>query len=205
MEKAQRARTARASGGTAARRGDHPAGNGAADHLANPAPSKGRERGRDRTHREARATELDAEEAVRTQLGRLPRPPADAERVARTLATLAQTLHALQRLRCGAGAQSVANDYDDMPEDIDEFRRNLARRIELFVESRLGKERMALDRQFATLTDDELKELSAVGRERGMQALLPPPVEKEGDEGTDEDAMQHDVVHRNPGPFRIPS
>ena len=116
--------------------------------------------------------ELDAEEAVRTRLGRLPRPPADAERVARTLATLTQTLHALQRLRCGVGAQSAANDYDDMPEDIDEFRINLAHRIDLFMESRLGKERMALDRQFAELTDDELKELAAVGRERGMQALL---------------------------------
>ncbi len=79
--------------------------------------------------------ELDAEEAVRTRLGRLPRPPADAERVARTLATLTQTLHALQRLRCGVGAQSAANDYDDMPEDIDAFRIELARRIEAFFET----------------------------------------------------------------------
>ncbi len=45
--------------------------------------------------------ELAAEEAVRAQLGPLARAPADAERCARTLATLTQTLHALARLRSG--------------------------------------------------------------------------------------------------------
>jgi transposase-like protein len=120
--------------------------------------------------------ELDAEEAVRTRLGRLPRPPADAVRVARTLATLTQTLHALQRLRCGtaSGANTCGDDYDDMPEDIDAFRIALARRIDAFVESRVGPERVALDRQFEALTDDELKELAQVGRERNMHALLRP-------------------------------
>jgi hypothetical protein len=81
------------------------------------------------------AKELAAEEAVRTQLGPLPRPPADAERAARTLATLTQTLHALQRLRCGLPPDSGSDD-DDMPRDIDEFRRELARRIDAFVASR---------------------------------------------------------------------
>jgi hypothetical protein len=79
--------------------------------------------------------ELAAEEAVRAQLGALPRPPAEAERVARTLATLTQTLHALQRLRCGL-AFDPDDDDDDMPRDIDEFRLELARRIEAFVASR---------------------------------------------------------------------
>lgn len=79
--------------------------------------------------------ELDAEEAVRAQLGPLPRNPADAERTARTLSTLTQTLHALQRLRSGLGFQSHDDD-DDMPRDIDEFRRDLARRIDAFVASR---------------------------------------------------------------------
>ena len=37
---------------------------------------------------------------------------------------------------------------------------------------------MALHRQFAKLTDDEIKELAAVGRDRGMQALLQSPAEK---------------------------
>lgn len=79
--------------------------------------------------------ELDAEEAVRAQLGPLPRNPADAERTARTLSTLTQTLHALQRLRSGLGFQSHDDD-DDIPRDIDEFRRELARRIDAFVASR---------------------------------------------------------------------
>jgi hypothetical protein len=80
--------------------------------------------------------ELAAEEAVRAQLGALPRPPADAERCARTLATLTQTLHALQRLRCGHALDPGADDDDDMPRDLDEFRRELARRIEAFLQSR---------------------------------------------------------------------
>jgi hypothetical protein len=80
--------------------------------------------------------ELAAEEAVRAQLGPLPRPPAEAERAARTLATLTQTLHALQRLRCGLSPDIELNDDDDMPRDIDEFRRDLARRIDAFVASR---------------------------------------------------------------------
>jgi hypothetical protein len=81
--------------------------------------------------------ELEAEEAVRARLGPLPRPPADAERCARTLATLTQTLHALARLRSGLLPDSGLTD-DDMPRHIDEFRREFARRIRIFVESRTG-------------------------------------------------------------------
>lgn len=90
--------------------------------------------------------ELAAEEAVRAGLETSPRPPAEAERTARTLATLTQTLHALQRLRSGLTANIGSNDDDDVPqdsmprdlvpEDIDEFRRDLARRIDAFVASR---------------------------------------------------------------------
>jgi hypothetical protein len=80
--------------------------------------------------------ELSAEEAVRAQLGPLPRLPADAERAARTLATLTQTLQALARLRCGLPPDGGPDDDDDMPRDIDEFRRELARRIDAFVASR---------------------------------------------------------------------
>lgn len=78
--------------------------------------------------------ELTAEEAVRAQLGPLPRNAADAERTARTLSTLTQTLHALQRLRGGKAPD--LDDDDDMPRDIDAFRRDLARRIDAFVASR---------------------------------------------------------------------
>jgi hypothetical protein len=80
--------------------------------------------------------ELAAEEAVRAQLGPLSRAPADAERSARTLATLTQTLQVLARLRCGLPPDGGADDDDDMPRDIDEFRRDLARRIDAFVASR---------------------------------------------------------------------
>jgi hypothetical protein len=82
--------------------------------------------------------ELAAEEAVRSQLGSLARVPADAERCARTLATLTQTLHALTRLRGGVAPDSGSHDDDDMPKDIDEFRRELARRMREFVRSRTG-------------------------------------------------------------------
>jgi len=81
--------------------------------------------------------ELEAEEAVRNRLGPLPRAPADAERCARTLATLTQTLHALARLRSGLLPDAGLSD-DDMPRDIDEFRRELARRIRAFVQNRTG-------------------------------------------------------------------
>jgi hypothetical protein len=83
--------------------------------------------------------ELSAEEAARARLGPLARTPADAERCARTLATLTQTLHALARLRSGAQPDDgLPDDDDDMPRDIDEFRRELARRIRIFVQSRTG-------------------------------------------------------------------
>jgi hypothetical protein len=80
--------------------------------------------------------ELAAEEAMRAQLGALARPPAEAERCARTLAALTQTLHALQRLRCGLVPDTGADRDDDFPRDLDEFRLELARRIDAFIESR---------------------------------------------------------------------
>jgi hypothetical protein len=80
--------------------------------------------------------ELAAEEAARAELGAAARPPADAERCARTLATLTQTLQALWRLRGNLSSDTGAEtDDDDMPTDIDEFRRELARRIEAFLQT----------------------------------------------------------------------
>jgi hypothetical protein len=58
---------------------------------------------------------------------------------ARTLATLIQAMRALKGLRGPAltDTGSMDNDDDnDMPRDIDEFRRDLARRIDAFVASR---------------------------------------------------------------------
>ena len=60
----------------------------------------------------------------------------ERERVARTLAGLSATLHKLQVMRANAeaGHATAINEsdfaYDDMPADLDEFRRELARRID---------------------------------------------------------------------------
>jgi hypothetical protein len=123
---------------------------------------------------------LDAEEAVFAQLSVRPRARYEAERCARTLSVLAQTLKTLQGMRADAGTGGSAQDDD--PRSIDEFREEFARRIRMFMENRIGSERMALDRQVARLTVDELRELVQVGRERGMQALLQPPEEQEEDD-----------------------
>jgi hypothetical protein len=87
-----------------------------------------------RLHR-AVLEELGAVEAMRARLKREPQDPADAERTARTLSSLTETLQKLQRLQCTL-PQTELKDDDDMPVDIDEFRRELARRIRVFVESR---------------------------------------------------------------------
>ncbi len=78
--------------------------------------------------------EITAVEALRAQLKRQPQSALDGERTARTLSSLAETVNKLQRMQCG-NLQS-GQDHDDMPRDIDEFRNELARRIEAFVESR---------------------------------------------------------------------
>jgi hypothetical protein len=78
--------------------------------------------------------ELVAVETLRAQLKREPKSPQDAERTARTLSSLTETIQKLRRLQC-AVPQSGPHD-DDIPADIDEFRTELARRIEAFVASR---------------------------------------------------------------------
>lgn len=102
-----------------------------------------------RLHR-AVLEELGAVEAMRARLKREPQNPADAERTARTLSSLTETLQKLQRLQCTLPETELKND-DDMPADIDEFRRELARRIRAFVESRT--ERGDVDRAGAPPLD----------------------------------------------------
>ena len=96
--------------------------------------------------------ELAAEEAGRAQLGLLPRAPGDAERCARTLAILTKTLHALGRLHGGATEQGLHHD-DDIPADIDEFRRDLARRIDAFVAAETHGQDAQNDSRAAPLDD----------------------------------------------------
>jgi hypothetical protein len=91
--------------------------------------------------------ELDKADEARARLGSEPRSVADAERTARTLATLERLLTRLQQLRPSArGGKGIA--YDDMPADDDEFRRDLARRIDAFI---------------AAWTDPALGEFGAAG------------------------------------------
>jgi len=101
--------------------------------------------------------ELAAEEAGRAQFGLLPRAPADAERCARTLAILTKTLQALAHMRGGAAEQGFRHDDDDddMPADIDEFRRDLARRIDAFVAAETHGQDAHSDSGAATL--DEIR------------------------------------------------
>jgi len=83
--------------------------------------------------------EVAAEEAVRAGLDALPRSRTEAEKTARTLANLTHTLNLLQRMRAGLPAEIGPDDHDDMPRDIDEFRHALARRIEAWAASRIGR------------------------------------------------------------------
>jgi len=85
--------------------------------------------------------ELATIEAMRAALGRMPQKPPGAQRTVRTLSILTQTLQHLQRLRANQTLTLEStgrnnHDDDDMPTDIDEFRRELARRIDAFVASR---------------------------------------------------------------------
>jgi hypothetical protein len=126
--------------------------------------------------------EVEAEEAIRAALGMRPRPRHDAERCARTLSVLTQTLKALQGMRV-AGSATRAPESDNSPKDIDALREELAQRIMGLIENQVGSARMALDKQVAGLSDDELRELIQVGRERGMQALLRAPAEEDQESG----------------------
>lgn len=82
--------------------------------------------------------ELRAVELMRALGGPHPPTSADAERIARTLASLTDTLYRVRRLRAPDTLAMGSDDFDDLPRDIDEFRLALARRIEAFVRSRHG-------------------------------------------------------------------
>jgi hypothetical protein len=78
--------------------------------------------------------ELRKVESLRGESAPRGKRSAEAERIARTLATLTETLFKVRRLR-EPGNISGSND-DDLPADPDGFRINLAHRIDVFVRSR---------------------------------------------------------------------
>jgi hypothetical protein len=87
--------------------------------------------------------ELAAEEATRAALGSLARTPTEAERCARTVASMTRTLQVLLRLRAGLSSEQGSSNVDDYPADIDAFRDEFARRIRAFVASRTDAGRVA--------------------------------------------------------------
>ncbi|MDQ2084323.1 hypothetical protein RA307_29400 [Xanthobacteraceae bacterium Astr-EGSB] len=87
--------------------------------------------------------ELHTVEIMRSTLGPEPQSAAEAERTARTLATLTATLFKIRRLRAGEALPQMRTagpgaDAVDLPADLDQFRDAVARRIEIFVHSRTG-------------------------------------------------------------------
>jgi hypothetical protein len=80
------------------------------------------------------AKELEKVERLRSETGSASRRTIEAERIARTLAALTQTLFKVRRLR--EPGSSIADEHDQLPGDPDEFRHELARRIDAFVRSR---------------------------------------------------------------------
>ena len=104
------------------------------DLLAEPAPAQATTQRAAERIAQLVQKELAAAEVMRAQLRAGDCAPIDAERMARTLSTLTQTLQTLQRLRAGEATRT--DDHDDIPRDIDAFRRELARRIDAFVASR---------------------------------------------------------------------
>ncbi|ABE39210.1 conserved hypothetical protein [Rhodopseudomonas palustris BisB5] len=79
--------------------------------------------------------ELRKVEALRGAFGTPANRSIEAERIARTLATLTETLFKVRRLR-EAGASPLSAPDDEVPADADEFRRQLAHRIEALVRGR---------------------------------------------------------------------
>jgi hypothetical protein len=81
--------------------------------------------------------ELRKVENLRADLGRPEKRTQQSDRIARTLATLTETLFRVRRLR-EPGNINGSND-DDLPADADGFRLALAHRIEVFVRSRADR------------------------------------------------------------------
>jgi hypothetical protein len=83
--------------------------------------------------------EMDAVDRVLAQLG--PADSGEAERSARTLASLARTMHEIAALaKPDKATPPDETDDDPLPTDIDELRFELARRIEGLVEAQRQQE-----------------------------------------------------------------
>jgi hypothetical protein len=81
---------------------------------------------------------LPAIEATIARLAAGPQRPREMEQAGRALGALTRTLRELNALLSehNARAAVTCTCHDDMPEDLDAFREELARRIDAFVASR---------------------------------------------------------------------
>lgn len=116
----------------AKKRGASPRRRTAVERLDDPPPASGAEL----IERVSRAVERELSQ-IEVIIGGHHVKPAqrtEAERRARTLASLARTLGEVMRLR--RQDQRVKPFDDDVPRDLDEFRRELSRRLEQMVRSR---------------------------------------------------------------------
>ena len=127
-----------------------PSESATATPTPNPSPQGGGEEFAARPEQDERppltSSIAQALRAVQAQLDEVAalrmsaRTTTDRQRIASTLASLTTTLRGLQAVQSAAtpAPQSPPSGYayDDMPADLDEFRRDLARRIEAFMESR---------------------------------------------------------------------
>ena len=78
---------------------------------------------------------------IEDRIARRQQAPDERERDARVLAVLVKTLRelsALDEAHAETATTDMNSDDDDGPRDIDEFRRELARQMDAFVESRTG-------------------------------------------------------------------
>lgn len=84
-------------------------------------------------HREVRG-QIAAVETLRARMRATPQTGQEASVIARTLVALTGALHKLQRMACGPSQPEQNND--ELPADLDEFRDQLAKRIDAFIASR---------------------------------------------------------------------
>jgi transposase-like protein len=84
---------------------------------------------------------LPAIETIIARLGAEPLRPREMEQTARALGTLTRTLRELNALLAQQPSRAALfDDDDDIPEDIDEFRDQLAQKIEDFLASRADED-----------------------------------------------------------------
>jgi hypothetical protein len=128
---------------------------------------------------------LPAIEATLAKLAAGPQRPRELEQTARALGALMRTLRELNALLAQQPPRAALDD--DMPENIDEFRFELARRIRAFVSDRTARRNAeAAEAAAQALDDDDIPEDIDAFREQLAQKIE-AFMESRGDEEFEED------------------